>query len=85
MRLPVRLPRCNIAAYKGDGHFVIVAINENTSAVTQRFTIQNQAITTQTPYQTTAITGLARQSTLNVSSSQFTYTLPAQSITTFVQ
>jgi len=37
------------------------------------------------PYQTTASSTVAQQSAVAVSSGQFTYTLPAQSITTFVQ
>ena len=66
-------------------HFVIVAINANTSAVSQPFTIANASVTSLTPYQTTSSGGLASQSAVAVSAGQFTYTLPAQSIVTFVQ
>ena len=66
-------------------HFVIVAINANTSAVSQPFTIANASVTSLTPYQTTSSGGLAPQSAVAVSGGQFTYTLPAQSIVTFVQ
>jgi glucuronoarabinoxylan endo-1,4-beta-xylanase len=66
-------------------HFVIVAINSNNSPVSQPFTIINGAVTSFTPYQTTASGGLAQQTSVTVTGGQFTYTLPAQSIVTFVQ
>jgi glucuronoarabinoxylan endo-1,4-beta-xylanase len=66
-------------------HFVIVAINANSSAVSQPFTIANASVTSLTPYQTTSSGGLAQQSAAAVTGGQFTYTLPAQSIVTFVQ
>jgi glucuronoarabinoxylan endo-1,4-beta-xylanase len=55
--------------------------------VNQPFTIQNGTVTTLTPYETSATTtgGLVPQSAITVSGNAFTYTLPAQSITTFVQ
>lgn len=74
-----------ISAYNGNGHFVIVAINQNTSDVSQTFMIQNQDITSMTPYETTASATVAQESAISVTGDQFTYTLPAQSITTFVQ
>jgi glucuronoarabinoxylan endo-1,4-beta-xylanase len=74
-----------ISAYGGSGHSVIVAINTNASAAGQAFTIQNQTITALTPYQTTSGGMVAPQTPVTVTGNQFTYTLPAQSITTFVQ
>ena len=74
-----------VSAYEGGGHFVIVAINTNSSAVDQPFTISGQSITSLTPYQTTSTTMVAAQTAVSVSANQFTYTLPPQSITTFVQ
>lgn len=53
--------------------------------VSQPFTIQNQSIASFVPYLTTATAAVAQQSSAAVNSNQFTYTLPAQSITTFVQ
>jgi len=73
------------SAYSGSGHYVIVAINSGTSPVSQPFTIQNATVTSLTPWQTTASGGLQQFSPVTVSGGQFTYTLPAQSITTFVQ
>jgi len=69
----------------GQQHYVIVAINADTSPANETFTIQNGTVTSLTPYQTTSSGGLAQQSAITVSSDAFTYTLPAQSITTFVQ
>ncbi len=84
-----------ISAYAGmEGttqHYVIVAINDNadtattSGAVSQPFTINNATVTTVTPYETTSAGGLMPQSAITVSGGAFTYTLPAQSITTFVQ
>jgi O-glycosyl hydrolase len=78
-----------ISAYTGmestTQHYVIVAINLGTSSVSQSFTLQNGSVTSMTPYQTTAAAGLAAQPAVAVSGGQFTYTLPAQSVTTFVQ
>jgi glucuronoarabinoxylan endo-1,4-beta-xylanase len=78
-------PSVYVSAYKGNGHYVIVALNMSTNDVSQPFTIQNQSISSMVPYQTTATSQVAQQSSVTVSSNQFTYTLPAQSITTFVQ
>lgn len=74
-----------VSAYKGNGHFVIVAINMSTSSVNQTVNIQNQSLSSMTPYQTTATVTLAQQTGVTVSGNQFTTVLPAQSITTFVQ
>jgi glucuronoarabinoxylan endo-1,4-beta-xylanase len=87
-------PNVLISAYTGTQgstqHYVIVAINMDTVAVSQSFTLQNGTVTSMTPYQTTATTaasgtGLAPQTAVTVTNGQFTYTLPAQSVTTFVQ
>jgi glucuronoarabinoxylan endo-1,4-beta-xylanase len=69
----------------GNSHFVIVAINSNTYATALPISIENATVTSLTPYQTTASGGLAAQSAVTVPGGAFTATLPAQSITTFVQ
>jgi glucuronoarabinoxylan endo-1,4-beta-xylanase len=78
-----------ISAYSNGSpalHFTIVAINSNTSAVSQPFTLANTTnLTSLTPYQTTSSGGLGQQGAISVTGGQFTYTLPAQSIVTFVQ
>jgi len=73
------------SAYAGGGHIAIVVINANATSVVQPFTLQNAAVTSLTPYQTTASVGFQQQSAVSASSGQFSYTLPAQSITTFYQ
>jgi glucuronoarabinoxylan endo-1,4-beta-xylanase len=80
-------PTANIylSAYSGNGHSVIVALNMGASSVSQPFTLVNGTVTTLTPWQTTSAGGLQQQSAITPTNNQFTYTLPAQSITTFVQ
>jgi len=74
-----------VTAYKGSGNFVIVAINMGGSSVSQTFSIQNQSLGSFIPYQTSGSALYIQQlGTVNTSNNSFTYTLPAQSITTFV-
>lgn len=79
------VPGVFVSAYSGAGHQVIVAINSNTTSTTIPFRIENATVTSMTPYQTTSTQGVAQLSPVTVSGNAFTYTLPAQSITTFVQ
>ena len=76
-----------VSAYKNSSpaHYVIVAINANTSSSSLTFALSNATVTSVTPYQSTSAAGLAAQTAVTVSSGQFSYTLPAQSIVTFVQ
>jgi glucuronoarabinoxylan endo-1,4-beta-xylanase len=74
-----------ISAYAGATHYVIVAINENSAAVSQPFKIDNATVTSMTLYQTSSAGGLKPQPAVSVSGGTFTYNLPAESITTFVQ
>jgi O-glycosyl hydrolase len=77
-----------VSAYSSSSpaHYVIVAINSNTTAESLSFTLDNgSGVTSLTPYQSTSAAGLAAQSAVTVSSGQFNYTLPAQSIVTFYQ
>ncbi len=63
----------------------IVATNYTGSDVSQAFTITNgPTFPTLTPTTTSASLNLAAQSNVSVSGNSFTYTLPAESITTFV-
>ena len=73
-----------VSAYKGSPNSVIVAINAGGSPVNQPFSITNETVTAVTPYQTTAATQVSQLANVSVSGDAFTYTLPAQSITTFV-
>jgi len=62
----------------------IVAINSNTSAKSLPVTIANLSVGSVTPFVTTSAGGLAQQSAVPVTNGSFTFTLPAQSIVTFV-
>ena len=79
-------PNSNIfvSAYKGSTNSVIVAINAGGSSVNQPFSISGQTVTAVTPFQTTSSEHVAQLGNANVTNDAFTYTLPAQSITTFV-
>jgi glucuronoarabinoxylan endo-1,4-beta-xylanase len=74
-----------VSAYGGSGHQVIVAINANSTSTTVAFSIENQTVTSMTPYQTTATANVAAESAVSLTGNAFTYVLPAQSITTFVR
>lgn len=73
-----------VSAYKGTSNSVIVAINAGSSSVNQPFSIANETVTAVTPFQTTASMQVGQLANVSVSGNAFTYTLPAQSITTFV-
>ncbi|MGB6973992.1 MAG: Ig-like domain-containing protein [Terracidiphilus sp.] len=74
-----------VSAYMGNGHEVMVAINMGSADVSQPFTLENATVSSMTPYQTSATATVAAQAPVTVTGGEFTYTLPAQSITTFVQ
>jgi len=69
---------------QSNGAFAIVAINQNTSSIQQIFTLSGLSANSLTPWITSSSLNLASQSSVSVLGSNFTYTLPAQSITTFV-
>ena len=73
-----------VSAYKTSSGGSIVAINSNNNSESVTFNLQNLSAGSVTPYTTTASGGLVQQSTVSVSNNSFTYTLPAQSIATFV-
>ncbi len=72
-----------VTAYAGSTHHVIVALNLGSSAVSQPFTIQGATVSTLTPYRTSASGNLVQLGAVGISNGAFTYSLPAQSITTF--
>lgn len=74
-----------LSAYSGNGHQVIVAINSTGSAVTLPIQMVNQTVTSMTPYQTTSSSSVSQLSPVTVTNNGFSATLPAQSITTYVQ
>jgi glucuronoarabinoxylan endo-1,4-beta-xylanase len=73
-------------AFAGSGHFVIVAVNTGTSSFSQPFSISGATISSLQVYQTSNANQTMKQlSNVSVSSDKFTYTLPAQSVTTFYE
>ena len=74
-----------LSAYGGNGHQVIVAINSTGSLVSLPILIANQAVTSMTPYQTTSSESVSQLSPVTVTNNEFSATLPAMSITTYVQ
>ena len=74
-----------LSAYSGNGHQVIVAINSTSSAVTLPIQIVNQTVTSMTPYQTTSSSSVSQLSPATVTNNEFSATLPALSITTYLQ
>jgi O-glycosyl hydrolase len=80
-----------LSAYTGTvsstQHYVIVAINTNTTAQNINFTLGDAPtkVSSMTPTQSTSAGGLVPEPAVTVTGGQFYYTLPAQSIVTFVQ
>jgi len=74
-----------VSAYKdsSSGQFAIVAINQNGSSVAQEFVLNAFSPATVTPWITSANLSLAEEPSVAAGGS-FTYTLPAESVTTFV-
>ncbi len=63
---------------------VFVAINNNSSATSQTFSLNGLNVTSVTPWRTDASTNLVAQPAVSVSNNSFTYNLPARSIVSFV-
>jgi glucuronoarabinoxylan endo-1,4-beta-xylanase len=75
-----------VSAYKTtSGKKIIVVVNNYSSPVKQTFNIKDATVTEVMPYTTASNTDLAAGTKLTVSNNSFTYTLPALSITTFVE
>lgn len=76
-----------VSAFKNPstGKAVVVAINENTSATPLPVFLSGGASITQvTPYETSATDNLTAGTPITVTASNFTASLDAQSVTTFV-
>jgi glucuronoarabinoxylan endo-1,4-beta-xylanase len=81
---PTPTTNVHTSAYSGDGKVVIVAVNTGTSAVNQKFAIQNGTVAQFATWQTASGKNMVAGSAAQVSGGSFTASLPAQSITTFV-
>ena len=73
-----------VTSYKGNNNYVIVAVNSNGGSSDISFDITGATVTSVTPYQTSASNQIAELGAVSVSNDSFTYSLPGQSITTFV-
>jgi len=73
-----------VTSYKGNNNFVIVAINSNGGSSSINFQLSGATLSSMTPYQTNSSGGLIQQGNVGVSNNSFTYTLPGNTITTFV-
>jgi glucuronoarabinoxylan endo-1,4-beta-xylanase len=76
-----------VTAYRGDTNgIVIVAVNTNPTATSLDFMTQNGTnISRFAAYRTSASEGMANIAAAVVTNNSFSYTLPGQSVTTFVQ
>jgi glucuronoarabinoxylan endo-1,4-beta-xylanase len=74
-----------VSAYRGGDTVVIVAVNKNTSSVSQQFTLSGTAASAGVSnWLTDASRTVASQAALSMSNGSFTVTLPARSAMTFV-
>jgi len=75
-----------LSAFKNpnDGTVVVVAVNNNSSASSINVFISGAAPCSVTPWVTSSSDSLASKSAVSVSGARFTYSLGAQSVTTFV-
>ncbi|MFC4110252.1 glucuronoarabinoxylan endo-1,4-beta-xylanase XynC [Micromonospora zhanjiangensis] len=74
-----------VSAYRGGETVVIVAVNKNTSSVSQQFTLSNTTASgSVSNWLTDGSRNVAPQSALTMSNGSLTVTLPARSMMTFV-
>ena len=74
-----------ISAYKNGTKKIIVVINTGGNTVKQKITIQDATITDVVPYKTTELKNAEQGAKITASGNSFSYTLPSNSITTFVE
>jgi glucuronoarabinoxylan endo-1,4-beta-xylanase len=72
-----------VTAYKNGTTLSIVAVNTGTSAVSQTFALTNASATSLSAVRTSSSESMASVPAATVSGGSFTYSLPAQSVTTF--
>jgi glucuronoarabinoxylan endo-1,4-beta-xylanase len=70
--------------WPGSSAFVIVVINDNTTATPISLTLQNLTAANVTPLVTSGTKNLLPQPTVSITNNQFSYTLDPKSVTTFV-
>jgi glucuronoarabinoxylan endo-1,4-beta-xylanase len=74
-----------ISAYKNGNKKIIVAINIGAYNVNQKFIVQDATINKVVPYITTGSKNAEQATKITASDNNFTYTLPSNSIVTFVE
>lgn len=74
-----------VSAYNNGTKKVIVAINTALYNVKQKITVQGAAVSNVVAYTTTELKNMEQGSAISVANSSFSFTLPANSITTFVE
>ncbi|HMU46705.1 MAG TPA: glycoside hydrolase family 30 beta sandwich domain-containing protein [Chitinophagaceae bacterium] len=75
-----------ISAYKkSNGKKIIIAINTSSINANQKISINDATISSVLPYTTSATKNAERGSVISATNNSFTYLLPAQSITTFIE
>jgi glucuronoarabinoxylan endo-1,4-beta-xylanase len=72
-----------VSAYRDDSQFAIVAINATSQARTQKFWVEGAQLGQVVPWVTSDSLSLAKQTALT-GTDNFTYSLPAKSVVTFV-
>ena len=79
-------PTVFVEAYRDASHIAIIAVNTDTSSVTQKFILNGADLSSLTPWVTSADDSLAPGTPVSVSTADdgFTYELPGQSVVTFV-
>jgi glucuronoarabinoxylan endo-1,4-beta-xylanase len=71
--------------YPNSGNLAIVAINTNKTSISQTFNLTNLPVpVSMTPWITSGTLSLSNQTDATITGSSFNYTLPAQSVVTFV-
>ena len=73
-----------VTAYKSGSKIVIVAVNKNSSATLQAFTLSGATVSSFTPYVTSSSQNVAKGSNVTVSNGSFTVSFAASSVTTLV-
>jgi glucuronoarabinoxylan endo-1,4-beta-xylanase len=74
----------DVTAYRNGSKLVLVAVNRNSSATTQIFTLWKGTVGAFTPYVTSSGKNCQQQSAIAFKNGSFNYTLEPLSVTTFV-
>ena len=79
-------PEVLISAFKNiNGKKIIIAINTSTIGANQKISINDATISSVIPYTTSLTKNVEQGSSISAANNSFTYLLPPQSVTTFVE